>query len=103
MAFFCSWSRHKIAKMVNTCSVAVCPSPQVKGVSYHRFPQDPNTRHQWMVACWRTDKVINPRTAFVCSNHFREEDFERDLQNELLGLPLKKKLKKGSVPSQNLG
>ena len=90
-------------KMVNTCSVAVCPSPQVKGISYHRFPRDPEIRRQWMLACRRADREVNPVTALICSNHFHADDFERDLQNELLGLPLKKKLKKGCVPSQNLG
>ena len=34
----------------------------------------------------------------ICSRHFRPEDFERDLRNEMLGLPLRNLLKPGSYP-----
>ena len=30
--------------------------------------------------------------------HFAPEDFERDLRNEMLGLPLRKLLKPGAAP-----
>jgi hypothetical protein len=46
---------------------------------------------------------FNPDSSCVCSNHFVDEDYDRDLRNELLGLPQKRKLKKEAVPSQNLG
>ena len=34
----------------------------------------------------------------ICSLHFAPEDFERDLRNEMLGLPLRKLLKPGAAP-----
>lgn len=55
----------------------------------------------WVVKCKRADK-INTEHARVCSIHFREEDFERDLKNELLGLPLRRILRKDAIPSINL-
>ncbi|QQP34515.1 Uncharacterized protein FKW44_022417, partial [Caligus rogercresseyi] len=38
----------------------------------------------------------------MCSLHFTEEDYERDLMHELLNFPIRKKLKKGVVPTLNL-
>jgi hypothetical protein len=36
----------------------------------------------------------------VCSDHFTASDFERDLKNEMLGLPVKKLLKHDAVPQK---
>ena len=82
-----------------TCSVAVCPSP--KEASYFRFPKDLSIQKIWIDLCKRQDK-INPTTARICSAHFKDEDFERDLRNELLNIPVRKLLKKNAIPSQNL-
>jgi hypothetical protein len=76
--------------------------PVGNGISYHRFPKDPIIRKKWIDACMRKDS-FNPDSSCVCSNHFVDEDYDRDLRNELLGLPQKRKLKKEAVPSQNLG
>ncbi|KAJ4447489.1 hypothetical protein ANN_09496 [Periplaneta americana] len=43
----------------------------------------------WISRCKRSDK-FNPDNARVCSVHFRTEDYERDLKNELFGLPPRK-------------
>lgn len=83
------------------CAVAVCPSPK-SATTYHRFPQDSESRKKWVQACKRNDGLLNPLTALVCSNHFRPSDYERDLKNELLGLPLRNRLKKEAVPSLKL-
>ena len=37
--------------------------------------------------------------SFSLSNHFDESAYERDLRNELLGLPLRRKLKSEAVPT----
>ena len=79
-----------------TCAVAMCPSP--KDCSYHNFPRDINRQKLWIKLCKRKDP-INPKTARICSLHFKPEDFERDLRNELLNLPLRKILRLGSIPS----
>jgi hypothetical protein len=79
-----------------TCVVAVCPSP--KDASYHRFPANDTVQKLWLKACKRKD-FVNTKNGFVCSYHFAPEDFERDLQNELLNRPLRSILKKGIISS----
>ena len=83
------------------CAVATCPSPKDNDTTYHRFPKDNEFRQKWLIACKRADK-INPNTSTVCSQHFKADNYERDLKNELLGLPLRKRLKPGAIPSENL-
>lgn len=41
-------------------------------------------------------------SARVCSSHFGEADYERDLANELLNLPVRKILRDEAVPTLNL-
>lgn len=38
----------------------------------------------------------------ICSIHFNDDDYERDLKSELLKIPARKILKKDAVPSVNL-
>ena len=83
------------------CAVAVCKAPYPSGVSLHRFPKDKDRQKAWMVACHRKDK-FNPDTSRICSRHFKDDDFERNLQAELLDRQQKVKLKKTAVPSQLL-
>ena len=72
-----------------------------KKVLFHRFPQDLEGQKEWIRRCQRKD-VINPKNAVVCSEHFVENDYVDDMQNRLLGLPIKRKLKNSSVPNLNL-
>ena len=82
--------------MVNTCAVAICPSP--RDTSYHKFPSDEALQKVWVARCHRKDP-INVKTAHICSTHFKSEDFDRDLRNELLQLPPRKLLKPNSIPT----
>lgn len=67
-----------------------------------RFPKDSRLREEWAKKCNRNDKW-NPRTSSICSDHFVENDFVRDLKAELLGYtPKVKKLKPDVIPSLNL-
>lgn len=54
----------------------------------------------WIIACCREDN-FNPKTSRFCSKHFKSEDYERNLQHELLQYESKKgpKLKPDAVPS----
>ncbi|GAB6030018.1 hypothetical protein CHUAL_014170 [Chamberlinius hualienensis] len=68
-------------------------------IIFHQFP----TRNElicqkWVHLCKRKDK-INTKNARICSNHFVADDYERDLKNELLGIPTKKLLKSTAIPS----
>uniref|UniRef100_A0A0K2VAF1 THAP-type domain-containing protein n=1 Tax=Lepeophtheirus salmonis TaxID=72036 RepID=A0A0K2VAF1_LEPSM len=87
--------------MPTTCAVYHCPSP--RGLTYHVFPSDPEQASRW-AGNWTKRKVLNFRNARICSNHFKESDYKRDLRNELLGLPLRKIFTdpKSVVPTMNL-
>ena len=65
---------------------------------YHRFPRDKNLRKVWITKCRRAD-VFNVNNATICSDHFLPDDYTRDLRNELLQLPTRKRLKNSAVPS----
>ena len=71
---------------------------------HHQKVIQPFTIRQkkWTIACKRDDCLFNPQTALVCSNHFQPTDYKWDLQNELLGLPICKRLNKEIVPSLKL-
>jgi hypothetical protein len=56
---------------------------------------------KWIHACRRKD-AFDPSKSAICELHFLPSDYERDLRNELLNLPLRKMLKPGSVPTRNL-
>ncbi len=80
------------------CAVACCKAPFPPSTSFHRFPKAPALRKAWVTACKRKDK-FNPATNFVCSQHFKEKDMERDLKYELMNQEKRFKLKQGAVPS----
>ena len=79
-------------KSNNVCGVATCPNP--KGLTYHRFPKEEKSSKIWKSLCKRRDE-FNVKNARICQLHFRDEDYERDLRNELLHQPLRKILKSG--------
>ncbi|XP_049807075.1 THAP domain-containing protein 2-like [Schistocerca nitens] len=87
------------------CAVAVCENynQKTKGssISYHKFPKDPETCARWVQLCRKSDS-INIKNATICSVHFKEDDYLRDLQAELMKLPPKKILKPTAVPSLHL-
>ena len=82
--------------MVFTCAVAICKNTNLSPC--YKFPKDSRLRRAWILACHRKD-TFDPDKSRVCSLHFKEEDFDRDLRNELLGLPLRKLKREDAVPS----
>ncbi len=57
-----------------------------RSISFHRFPKDVALRKRW-VAALRVKNLPDryAETGYVCSAHFTESDFKRDLRAELLG------------------
>jgi hypothetical protein len=49
-----------------------------------RFPKNPEIYKKWVQKCRRGDKW-NPKTSVICSEHFTQDSFVRDLKAELLG------------------
>ena len=93
---------NKVKKNKCICAVAVCSSPKSDSTIYHQFPKDNIRQKKLTIACKRDDHLFNPQTALVCSNHFQPTDYKQGLQNELLGLPIRKRLNKEAVPSLKL-
>lgn len=57
---------------------------------------------EWILKCKRADNW-NPSSSFICSAHFKNDEFIRDLQAELLGYtPKGRRLKPEAIPSLNL-
>lgn len=88
------------------CSVSSCSNYYNKtrgssSIIYHIFPTSPTRIQKWSQACGR-NKQIRVNFARICSAHFSPKCYSRDLQHELLGLPLRKKLKPDAVPDINL-
>ncbi|XP_030752894.1 putative leucine-rich repeat-containing protein DDB_G0290503 isoform X2 [Sitophilus oryzae] len=70
-------------------------------IIYHMMPLDPALAAKWAKLCGRPE-VKRSSYARVCSDHFSPKCYQRDLQHELLGLPLRRKLKPDAVPDTNL-
>ena len=77
-------------------------SSKAKQIHFYAFPKDPGVCTKWINKCCRADK-FNYKNARICSIHFGQDDYERNLKQELLNLTnVPKKLKKIAVPSLNI-
>lgn len=66
------------------------------------MPGCPILKSKWIELCRGNKTEKAPVYSRVCSQHFSSSCYQRDLQHELLGLPLRKKLKPDAVPNRNL-
>ncbi|KAL0272170.1 UNVERIFIED_CONTAM: hypothetical protein PYX00_005250 [Menopon gallinae] len=82
------------------CAVITCGNNYRKAsnVRYHRFPSENYIREHWKKICGRKDPAYNCQSARVCSLHFSRDNYEKDLEHELLGLPPRTRLKRGAYP-----
>ncbi|KAJ8679570.1 hypothetical protein QAD02_015357, partial [Eretmocerus hayati] len=90
------------------CAVATCRNShrRTRGrrIRYHRFPQIPEVRSRWVQACGRQplsngDIPFNIQTARICSLHFTNDSYEKDMEHLVLGLPVRSRLRRGAVPT----
>lgn len=49
-------------------------------VAFHKLPEDIYRKKQWLAKIKREGKLPKPENCFVCSDHFRSDDYERDLK-----------------------
>ena len=87
--------------LVKTCGNYYGKTRGGEKVIYHMLPSKPELQARWVEVCTNTKTAANAY-ARVCSQHFSVKCYQRDLQHELLGLPLRRKLKADAVPDQNL-
>jgi hypothetical protein len=91
----CASARKRCHKV---CAVSQCHPDEDAGVLWHNFPKEAHVAKKWVDACRRKDKV-NPATAVICSLHFANDSYKRDLFGELTGRAKRKRLIKGAVPT----
>lgn len=80
------------------CSVSGCTNSQSnskgKDIIYHSFPKENvENREKWISACSNPSVNWNSQSASVCSDHFRSNDYTRDLRSELMNVPAKRRLR----------
>ncbi|XP_030373068.1 uncharacterized protein LOC115623029 [Scaptodrosophila lebanonensis] len=85
------------------CAVSNCGNSNrcsnKKNWRFFHFPKNGPHLQKWIDFCMRED-VINTSTACICQEHFRAEDFERNLKYELGFTRINPtKLKPGSYPT----
>ena len=94
---------------MSICAVVGCANRRYKSkadtdasvISYHRFPKDETLRSVWINYCCLKDH-ISVTSSRICSAHFEESSFVRDLQYELLGKPPRRILIEDAVPTKRL-
>ena len=84
--------------MVKSCAAIGCKKRHGSGESFHRFPSSKFRQKQWLASM----KLLNPpvlKNAYVCSDHFTDEDYVRNhtLQSGLLQSTVNKVLKRDAV------
>ncbi|XP_060846212.1 peroxynitrite isomerase THAP4-like [Rhopalosiphum padi] len=93
----------------SVCAVSTCVNYSgklkqdgISNISFHRFPKNSTLQKEWILKCKRADNW-NPSSSFICSAHFKDDEFIRDLQAELLGYaPKGRRLIPDVIPSLNL-
>ena len=92
--------------MPNICALFGCDSNSNRNsdLMFHSFPKNQELRNKWIHLCKRIDK-INPDISRICSLHFEQTSYARNLRYELLGIPLPRKLvrlKEDAIPTLHL-
>ncbi len=88
---------------LNVCVVKNCLSKKLSHlaipVSFFRIPKSLDENQKWLKALSAIETKSQTKDIRVCELHFDENCFERDLEAELTGRPVRRLLKKDSVPS----
>ena len=69
-------------KMVRSCAAYGCTNKWKKDseIAYHKLPTDRALREKWLINIKREGKLPKDENFFICSDHFEETCFQRDLQ-----------------------
>ena len=83
------------------CAAVGCSNDSRKseGVGFYKLTaRNPELQRIWLQKLKREYLKVSKHTV-VCSVHFADDAFERDLQAELLGISRPRKLKEDAVPT----
>ncbi len=89
-------------RMNVSCLLPWCKAPYPMSLSWHCIPNAkkfPETRRKWIQALGLANRTTPLENLRLCSRHFADDDFERDLKSELLHKKKKWTLKRTAVPS----
>lgn len=81
------------------CSVAICKNNAIKAkqmgekIIWFTFPKDPKIRKEWVKRCYRKDKW-DPKNKRICNKHFKQDDYEDQMQAKLMNVTARKLKKK---------
>ncbi|XP_057291242.1 THAP domain-containing protein 1-like [Hydractinia symbiolongicarpus] len=67
-------------------------------ISFFKLPKDAKIKQMWISKLKRVN-MPKEQNIHVCHIHFDSDCFKRDLKNEMLGLPTRRILTKGAVPT----
>ena len=87
------------------CSVLECNTRSGVNFKVYSFAKHPKYREIWRQACLRSDKRVGiDKAGHICTKHFNDAQFKRDLVVELTGKSHKRYrgLKDAAFPDQNL-
>ncbi|KAF6210248.1 hypothetical protein GE061_013352 [Apolygus lucorum] len=87
------------------CALPACSNRQGRStndqkVAFHPFPKDILLRKHWISLC-RSAGACKPDSYFICSHHFRSNDYVRKASGD--GRGKRRALRRDALPSQNLG
>ena len=70
-------------------------------ISYFQFPSEKKESTRQIYLKWREKIQVNSISCWgkVCELHFKQDCFLRDLEAELTGRPIRKRLKDGAIPT----
>ncbi|KAF7274788.1 hypothetical protein GWI33_012542, partial [Rhynchophorus ferrugineus] len=69
---------------VETCGNYYSKTKGNSKIIYHILPSDPVLAAKWIRACGKDFNQPRPIYPRICSEHFSEKAYQRDLQHELL-------------------
>ena len=100
LCFFFKFQMPPKTPKAHRCFVKDCPHKNEIGISYHQLPKNASQtlRLKWSEIVPEVLKETASNPVRVCSKHFEASDFERDLRNEMLGLPMRRVLRQGAFP-----
>lgn len=84
------------------CAVPTCATTHITtDKTLYRFPKDINYARIWVRCCMKKE-YFNTKTAYICSLHFADEAYQRDINHDMLGYSSKKNLRKDAIPTLQL-
>lgn len=84
------------------CAVPTCATThRAVDKTLYRFPKNAKYARIWVRCCMKKDS-FNTKNAFICSSHFADEAYQRDISHDVLGYSSKKTLRKDAIPTLQL-